>query len=69
MILTRINKKTTIFSGDPSYFQRMKSQNNNSFILNPVSTDDGGEYVCTADNGIGDSLVKTIVILVHGNDH
>ncbi|XP_035230448.1 Down syndrome cell adhesion molecule-like protein Dscam2 [Stegodyphus dumicola] len=40
---------------------------NGSLIFSPLKEDDDGEYSCIADNGVGESLLKKIKIIVHGN--
>ncbi|GFQ72186.1 down syndrome cell adhesion molecule, partial [Trichonephila clavata] len=38
---------------------------NGSMVLLDVYSDDGGEYECIASNGIGESIKKTVTVIVH----
>ncbi|PRD21468.1 UNVERIFIED_CONTAM: Peroxidasin-like protein [Trichonephila clavipes] len=53
--------------GDSAFFQRRDqySLRNGTLLFNPISSGDDGEYVCSASNGIGESLRKKITILIH----
>ncbi|PRD21357.1 UNVERIFIED_CONTAM: Down syndrome cell adhesion molecule [Trichonephila clavipes] len=56
-----------IKKGDATFFQRRDQFSlNGTLLFNPISSGDDGEYVCSASNGIGETLVKKITILIHG---
>ncbi|GIX91138.1 titin, partial [Caerostris extrusa] len=38
---------------------------NGSMILMDIHSDDGGEYECSASNGIGESIKKAVTVIVH----
>ncbi|GFU56062.1 down syndrome cell adhesion molecule, partial [Nephila pilipes] len=44
---------------------RHRTLGNGSMVLLDVHSDDGGEYECIASNGIGDSIKKTVTVIVH----
>ncbi|GBM67179.1 Down syndrome cell adhesion molecule [Araneus ventricosus] len=44
---------------------RHRTMLNGSMILIDVHSDDGGEYECSASNGIGESIRKTVTVIVH----
>ncbi|CAL1269990.1 unnamed protein product [Larinioides sclopetarius] len=44
---------------------RHRTMLNGSMILIDVHSDDGGEYECSASNGIGENIKKTVTVIVH----
>ncbi|GFX06397.1 down syndrome cell adhesion molecule homolog [Trichonephila clavipes] len=44
---------------------RHRTLSNGSMVLLDVHSDDGGEYECIASNGIGESIKKTVTVIVH----
>lgn len=46
-----------------------ENERNSTLVFNPIKEDDIGDYECVADNGIGETLEKTITVLVHGKEN
>lgn len=57
-----------LISGDSSFVHQSPNVNikNGTMVFNPVNVDASGEYTCQAENGVGQSLIKKISIVVLG---
>lgn len=59
-----------LISGDSSfdYASSEVTIKNGTLTFNPVNVDTVGEYICAADNGVGESLLKKVSIKVLGKE-
>lgn len=51
----------------PGIINEIRGNANGTFTLNPILKEHEGEYVCKADNEVGEALEKKVSVLIHGN--